>query len=53
MRSVPLHLLIVGTATLFGVTAASAETLTYPDLVRRLYDLDHLAVPPALYKQST
>ena len=47
MRSVPLHLLIVGTATLFGVTAASAETLTYPDLVHRLTDLEHLAVVPA------
>ena len=26
---------------------ASADTLTYPDLVHRLTDLDHLAVPPA------
>jgi hypothetical protein len=26
---------------------ASADTLTYPDLVHRLTDLDHLAVPPS------
>jgi hypothetical protein len=31
---------------LIGVGASPAETLTYPDLCRRLTDLDHLAVLP-------
>jgi hypothetical protein len=46
MKSTPLVLLFAAAATLLGVVRASADTLTYKDLVHRLTDLDHLAVRP-------
>jgi hypothetical protein len=35
-----------------GGAASGGETLTYPDLVRRLYDLERLAEPPAPDERS-
>jgi hypothetical protein len=43
MKSILLALI----ATLVVLPASAADTLTYKELVHRLYDLDHLAVPPA------
>jgi hypothetical protein len=48
MKFTPLVLLFAAAATILGIASASAETLTYKDLIHRLTDLDHLAsVPPA------
>ena len=42
-----LALFAVAAAAVFCGYAAAQETLTYPDLVKRLVDLEHLAVLPA------
>ncbi len=38
---------VAGLAAVLGDEVAAQETLTYPDLVERLIDLEHLAVLPA------
>jgi hypothetical protein len=46
--NVPKFSLLVALMVGAGLSGLQAETLTYKDLVHRLYDLDHLAVPPQL-----
>ena len=44
--------LVLFTVWSSAMHAAEAEKLTYPDLVHRLYDLEHLAVPPPVGEQT-
>jgi hypothetical protein len=46
MKPNSLNFLAAGITMFLGCSSASAETLTYPDLVHRLTDLEHLAVLP-------
>jgi hypothetical protein len=45
-RSIFNSLFVITFLTAASALSVQADTLTYPDLVKRLYDLDHLAVPP-------